>query len=387
MKKIYSTILLLLIWSINNPLFSQDTLTAKSDTLVFFGQVSVWGQTHFNEAPYAQLGARYIPSLNYKIKFPKNRQLDFEGAANLVGSVSSVPFDTMVSEGSIHPYRFWGRYSTSQLEIRLGLQKINFGSASMLRPLMWFDQLDPRDPLKLTNGVWGLLGRYYFLNNANLWLWCLYGNDKPRSWDIGSTHKNIPEFGGRVQHPVLKGEMALSYHFREVDLRNLGFASPEFADIPEHRIGIDGRFDTKIGLWFEGSWTNKTKNIGILTNQEIFNVGTDYTFGIGNGLHVVFEQLFYASDEHPFEFEKNISFSGLLFNYPLGIVDNISAIVYYDWENNNSYNFVNWNHQFKNLSFYLMTYWNPDRYNLPQEGGTNNTFAGPGFQVMFVYNH
>lgn len=387
MKAVYRTIILLLIYCRINPLFSQDTLRSDSNTFAFSGQVSVWGQTAFQKSPHVQLGARYIPTLNYKIALRKNRQFDFEGAANLVGSASSVPFDTMVSNGSINPYRFWGRYSTSQLEIRLGLQKINFGSASMLRPLMWFDQLDPRDPLKLTNGVWGLLGRYYFLNNANLWLWSLYGNDKSRSWDIGSTHKHIPEFGGRFQHPVLKGEMALSYHFREVDLRNLGFASPEFSEIPEHRIGIDGRFDAKVGMWFEGSWTNKAKNIGILTNQEIFNVGADYTFGIGNGLHVVFEQLFYASDERPFEFRKNISFSGLLFNYPLGIVDNINAIVYYDWENHNAYNFVNWNHQFGNLSFFLMAFWNPDQYQLPQEGETNNTFAGPGFQVMFVYNH
>ena len=68
------------------------------------------------------------------------------------------------------------RYSSDQFELRLGLQKINFGSASMLRPLMWFDQMDPRDPLHLTDGVWGLLARYYFLNNANIWLWGLYGN-------------------------------------------------------------------------------------------------------------------------------------------------------------------------------------------------------------------
>lgn len=35
---------------------------------------------------------------------------------------------------------------------------------------MRFDQVDPRDPLKLTDGVRGLLGRYCFLNNADIWL-------------------------------------------------------------------------------------------------------------------------------------------------------------------------------------------------------------------------
>ena len=60
------------------------------------------------------------------------------------------------------PYRLWLRYSTSHLEIRAGLQKINFGSSNILRPLMWFDKMDFRDPLMLTDGVYALLGRYYF---------------------------------------------------------------------------------------------------------------------------------------------------------------------------------------------------------------------------------
>jgi len=54
------------------------------------------------------------------------------------------------------------------------LQKINFGSATLFRLLMWFDRIDPRDPLKLTDGVYGLLLRYYFHNNTNIWLWGLY---------------------------------------------------------------------------------------------------------------------------------------------------------------------------------------------------------------------
>jgi len=113
--------------------------------------------------------------------------------------------------GHDKPYRFWARYSAKQVELRIGLQKINFGSASMLRPLMWFDQVDPRDPLMLTDGVWGILGRYYFLNNANIWLWGLYGNDNRKGWEIFNSQKTIPEFGGRLQIPVPKGESGFSF--------------------------------------------------------------------------------------------------------------------------------------------------------------------------------
>jgi len=242
------------------------------------------------------MGGRYIPLLHFSLRFPHQKLLDFEGSASIFGTYSTHPFNASAQDGSITPYRAWARFSTKQLEIRLGLQKINFGSATLLRPLMWFDQLDPRDPLQLTNGVWGLLSRYYFLNNANIWLWCLYGNDKTRPWDIGKSNKNIPEVGGHFQHPIPAGEVALSYHHRNVDTRDLVNNVPAFTKIPENRIGIDGKWDLGVGLWFEGSWVNKSTDIGTLTNQEIMNVGADNTFKIGKGLTTTLENLFVASD-------------------------------------------------------------------------------------------
>jgi hypothetical protein len=305
----------------------------------------------------------------------------------LYGSVAVHPFDTATVGGDLTPYRAWARFSAEQWEIRLGLQKINFGSAALLRPLMWFDQLDPRDPLQLTNGVWGLLGRYYFLNNANAWLWCLYGNEQTRPWDVGKSSRRFPELGGRYQHPLKNGELGLSYHFREADTRQLGNGFPAIDGIPENRIGFDGRFDFKMGIWFEAVWINKSEPIGALTNQEIFNLGADYTFGIGNGLHATVEQLLFSSDEKAFAFSKNVAFTGLSLSYPLGIVDNLSGIVYFDWTRNKAYNFVNWQHTFRRFNFFLMAYWNPEAYSLPQQGAFGNNYAGPGVQVMFVYNH
>jgi hypothetical protein len=252
---------------------------------------------------------------------------------------------------------------------------------------MWFDQIDPRDPLKLTNGVWGLLSRYYFQNNANLWLWCLYGNEQPRPWDIGKTNVRIPEAGGRFQHPVPRGEIALSYHFRMADTRDMGPLVPAYEKIPENRIGIDTKLDFDFGIWFEGVWITKSKDLGILTNQEIFTLGADYTLPMGNGLYFLFEQLLYSNDEKPFEMEHLTSYSGLTITYPIGVTDNLSAIIYYDWDNHYLYNFVNWNHRFKWLDFYLMAYWNPKDYNLPQNGDAGDTFAGPGVQIMLVFNH
>ena len=114
----------------------------------------------------------------------KKRLIDFEASANIYGNAGIHFFDSASADGNISPYRVWGRYSTKQLEVRLGLQKINFGTATMLRALRWFDEVDPRDPLQLTDGVWGGLARYYFLNNTNIWIWVLYGTDRPKGMEL-----------------------------------------------------------------------------------------------------------------------------------------------------------------------------------------------------------
>ena len=362
-------------------------LLSAQDSLMFKGQLSTWTLYNGGLDLPAHMGGRYIPQLNYELKFKDNHQIDFEASANLNGSFGFNPFDTLSTNGRVKPYRLWGRYSSEQFELRAGLQKINFGSASMLRPLMWFDQVDPRDPLKLTDGVWGVLARYYFLNNANIWLWGLYGNNDPKGWEFAGTNKKNPELGGRIQSPVPAGEAAISYHHRIADTRELDEIVPAFAKVQENRIGLDVRLDLIVGAWLEGSWVNNNEDLGIYTNQEVFNAGVDYTIGIGNGLLVVYEQLLAAYDEKAFQFQNTTSFSLLSLSYPVGIFDNIMGIVYYDWTNNSIYNFFNWQHQFNHISLYLMAYWNPVDYRIPTQEITQNLYAGRGIQIMFVLNH
>jgi hypothetical protein len=252
---------------------------------------------------------------------------------------------------------------------------------------MWFDQVDPRDPLQFTNGVWAILARYYFLNNANIWLWGLYGNHETKSWEIAKTSDKIPEFGGRVQVPVLKGDAAVSFHFRQADTWGLIDSMPGNANTPEQRVGLDGKWDIGPGIWFEGSWIHKSYNTGNFTNQEIFTVGTDYTFGLGNGLNVVFEHMLYGYGLDAFDFGERLSLSGMTFSYPLNMNNQVYAVFYHDWTNNNFYNFVNWKHRFNKLDFYLNAYWNPEKYLFPLQNEKNNLAAGKGIQIMVVFNH
>jgi hypothetical protein len=369
-------------------LFGIITLNCPAqDSLSFKGQLSAWILYNGGNDLPLYSGGRYIPQLNYDRQFKKDNHIDFEASFNINGSAGFHPFDSLRTDWQLKPYRLWARYSSRQFEIRLGLQKINFGSASILRPLMWFDQVDPRDPLKFTDGVWGALGRYYFLNNANIWLWCLYGNKDPKGWELAGTNINYPELGGRIQMPIPKGEAALSYHHRVADTRNLEGIVPSYSEAPENRIGFDIKLDLEAGLWFEGSWVKNNKDLGIYTNQEIFNAGIDYTFGVGNGLYVIYEQLFAASDETAFNFQNSTSFSLVSLSYPVGLFDNISGIVYYDWKNSTLYNFLNWQKQFKNITLYIIGYWNPEDYKIPAQDGNQNLYAGKGIQIMFVLNH
>lgn len=357
------------------------------DRLTFQGQLS--GYTHFNGSntfPWWN-GVRYIPQANYAVQLQEGRQIDFEASGNLFGSLGLKDLEHVSTQGRIKPYRLWMRYSTKQLEIRGGLQKINFGSASILRPLMWFDQMDPRDPLQLTDGVWGVLGRYYTLDNITVWGWMLYGNNNPKGWEITGSHRRVPEAGGRLQIPAGTGEAAFSYHYRTADTRKLADEALQFEKVPEHRLGLDVRFDRIVGYWAEASWKTMGKAMAVLTNQKIINVGMDYTFGIGNGLYVILEQLVASYDEKAFTFSDPVTFSLLNASYPMGLFDNIGYILYYDWNSHSAYNFINWHRQFNRLAIHFMGYWNPGSYQIPTVTTSEMLFGGAGIQVMLVFNH
>jgi hypothetical protein len=357
------------------------------DTLQFRGQLSAWGAASTGGDLPLWLGGRSISQANYEVHAGRNLMLDAEASINLGGAAGFSPFDALTSEGKLKPYRAWVRFSGRQFEVRAGLQKINFGSASMLRPLMWFDQLDPRDPLQLTDGVWALLGRYYWLNNVNLWVWGLLGNKGAKTYEVGTTSHNAPELGGRIQVPAVSGEAAFSYHFRRADLSVPGSSVPGRDKIPEHRLGLDGKWDVGAGLWAEASWIHKTTDVGLATNQHFLTLGTDYTFPLGNGLNTTFEHFLFSAGEEPFSFSENSALSALMLGYPLGLSARITAIFYRDWNAKNQFNFLSLQKQFNDLQLYFMAFLNPAGGALPQQGYNNPLFAGKGLQVMLVYNY
>jgi len=351
----------------------------------FKGQLSGWTiEAQSQETWQNNTGLRYIPEVSLNQSLNSDSFIDAEVSLN--GFLTNDDSDAS-DQSDIEMYRLWLRFSSSQFEIRAGLQKITFGSAMLLRPLMWFDRINPRDPLQLTEGVYGLLGRYYFLNNANVWLWGLYGNDETKGWDALPSKKNKPEYGGRLQLPLLSGEIALTYHHREADLQNQIPSSPQSIEIPEDRFGLDGKWDIGIGLWFEGTLIHQDIEISPLPYQRLITIGTDYTFDFGNGLNLIGEYFTIEASEKAFSSGDGISFSAVSFGYPVGLLDSLTVMINYDWDNHDWYRFVNWQRMYDNWSLYLIGFWNPDQFQIQQDQQERSLFAGKGLQLMIVFNH
>ena len=365
-------------------IFSGDVHALEYD---FRGQLSGWTIETRNENNWENnTGLRYIPLLSLTHSLDEDTFIDTELSIN---SFITTDENNEGKHGDIDIYRLWLRFASSQFEIRAGLQKINFGPAMLLRPLMWFDRMDPRDPLQLTKGVYALLGRYYFLNNANMWVWGLLGNDETKGWETFPSDKDRVEFGGRVQIPLYDGEIAFTYHHREVDVQNQVSPVPLSSEvsIPETRFALDGKWDVGIGLWFEGVVIHQDLDISSLRYKRLINLGMDYTFDLGDGLNFIGEYFTIGTSENVFDSGEEISFSAVSVNYPLGLLDTITAMIYYNWDNQDWYRFINWHRKYDNWTFYVMGFWNPDRFQIYQNGQGNSLYAGKGLQLMIVFNH
>lgn len=368
-------------------------LSLDSQTLNFQGLISGWTALSGEKGTPSQLGFCWLPGLTLVRPLHGARFIDTEFSLNAWGTADVYRIDDLQTDGKVKLYRGQARFSSTRFEARLGLQKISFGSAAFLRPLMWFDRLDPRDPLQLTDGVYGLLLRFYFLTNANIWLWGLYGNKDPKGWELLPTATRRPEFGGRLQTPLPKGELAFSYHHRKVKFETERGWSPAWASsaIPENRFGFDGKWDLGVGIWFEAAFIRQEDDRLPSPRQRSFVIGLDYTFDIGNGLHALAEYFEYTSAQDSWNDRDDgaaIRFVALSLAYPLDLLDNLTGIVYYDRENQNAYTFFRWQRTFDRWNFHVMAFWNPERFRIYRTEATGaNLFAGKGIQVMVIFHY
>jgi hypothetical protein len=322
-------------------------------------------------------GIRYIPIFELAQQFQGSAFIDLEASVDAWAAWGSEIED----DQEVQLYRLKLRFATARSETRLGLQKINFGPGRLLRPLRWFDRLDPRDPLQITEGVYALRFTYTASNNANIWLWGLYGNNDPKGYEALPSADDRPELGGRLQIPAGPGELALTLHTRKVE-PPIWFLH----EIDETRVALDGRWDIHVGLWFEAVLQRQESEELETTWNETLMVGSDYTFGIGSGLHVLLEHMATAvtMDFPEPDWIDDAHMTAFMFGYPVGYLDYVQAIGYYDWENEDYYQFASWQRTWDNLAINLSIFRNPERTGT---GLAAAMASGTGGQVILMYNH
>ncbi len=250
---------------------------------------ATWGNDPAPERENVEETIGYIPTFSLGRKFGPLSGVDLEFAYHL-----NAVLDGALEHGEADIdrysklYRLWGRFATEKLELRPGLQKIAFGPGMVLRPLMWFDTLDLKDPTGQTDGVGALRLKWYPWPNLALW-----------GWVVRPDYREYASPGGRIEYTLGAAEFGLTYHHNKAS--SLDFAGRQLLpfDEAENRLAIDARLDWIIGLWSEVMITQATKKSwdGEINNIQQVMVGGDYTFPWGNGVYVMVEHLWSRHDD------------------------------------------------------------------------------------------
>lgn len=295
------------------------TAAAEPNYPDFSMQIDLVGQGLAADPEQAFITARILPNIRYQTERGE-WQLDSQLTGNFSGSwLEPKPLGGKNYQHLEKLHRLWvsANYDTSQITV--GLQKINFGSARILRSLQWFDELDSQDPTQFTRGIKAALIKHYFADDSNIWAWFSSKNTEPLGTLPLRGSSDEPEFGGRFQQPIPSGELAISVHHRLLD---------DDAGLPteETKLGLDGFFDVLAGLWFETSWSHFHDTSDLINNLFFTTVGGDYTFDIGDGLHALAEVQLVTIDSKVPNTEANHLTAVVVSTYTLSIIEQITAL-------------------------------------------------------------
>tara|TARA_Y100001970_G_scaffold268372_1_gene359565 strand:- start:8927 stop:9952 length:1026 start_codon:yes stop_codon:yes gene_type:complete len=269
-------------------------------------------------------------------------------------------------------YRYWFRYKNNIIDLKIGLQKISFGSAFILRNLNWFDSIDFRNTTNQTIGQKALQLKYFSKMNYNFNFWAIPDNNNDVSY--GSRLEFSNKFGNyglvfykdntNYNHSVINMPQIIS---------NQGFLV-DFLQLKENeRIGIDYRYDGIFGLWLESSYIKSINSFNLLNSMNFATMGIDYTVNIYNGIYVLYELMSYK-----FEAIDNSVLDGhissLMIQYPIGILYDLSFIRIFDNQIKDTYSLIR----------LITTY---DYFTVNYSYSFNPSEYGDNFQVKIIYNY
>jgi len=213
----------------------------------------------------------------------------------------------VVEEYDAELFRGWIRYEKGNFKIRGGHQQILFGAATLFRPLGLFDTRIISGIIPLTRGVDGVRSTYFLDNTSSVQGWAV-----PAQID----NRVIVGLRGEGNFGPVEAGVVFQYH-PKTDLPFLADFNLEMVQVGYHLKG-----ESVIGYWNESRLDIQQDQVG---NPLRFDtvLGVDYTFDIGQGLHVLLEY-FFRTQERGFtnidlKQDRTIQVMGLQLDQPVGI--------------------------------------------------------------------
>lgn len=210
-------------------------------------------------------------------------------------------------ESDLDFFRAWLRLDNGSTKIRGGRQKILFGAGAIYRPLGFFDTRDVTGVVPETRGVDGVRATHFFDETTSLEGWMVPGN-KDGNVITGLRWEGL--VGGMETGAVLQ------YH-PQTDLDDL----PDFS-----------QESTQLGYYFKGEyeigyWNESRLDVERINGQHSLRfdtvLGVDYTFNIGEGLHVLAEYFVTTRGENStvtdIKGNRTIHQFGIMLDQPVGI--------------------------------------------------------------------
>ncbi len=236
---------------------------------------------------------------------------------NAWGATEQVGF---VEDWDVDFFRAWTRLSSGSgdFELRAGRQQILFGAGALFRPLGFYDNRVISSVFPLTVGVDSFRLTWHSSETTTL-----------QSWLVPAKSETRMIVGGRWEGLIGELETGVAFQYKPVsDLRFLSDFNKELTQFGYH---IKGEYE--VGFWNETRFDAESDSGE--TQFRLNSVfGTDYTFDVGQGLHVLFEY-FISSAEKGFSVvdpkgDQTIHQFGLQMDQPIGIATVWRMFAFYD---------------------------------------------------------
>lgn len=286
------------------------------------------------------IGVEWVPEISYQKNLVKD--WDVQAEYSLQSRIlQEFPIDSQSTELRTKSYRAWLRLANPYFELRGGLQRLSFGSAVVLRPLQWFDRVNPLDQREETEGVEAVLMRFHAPKDISVWTWLIHADADPIGTEIVGSKDNTMQSGGMLRFPMPLGETGFCFHKRKLE---------NSAD--EKRFGFNMRMDSWLGLWTEASLSHLSSSpLMPYRDMSSATLGMDYTFGWGSGLYAMLEtNVIHSSNTELTNLHPKYITNALMLNYPMGLLDALSILSMYEHKSDRSVHSLIWRRNYDYLS-------------------------------------